>query len=67
MGNKSSGHFLHITAYSKTPIYRGVWGKGNIRGKSGFCLFTLYIISPIWGKVDSRGISEFAVNRGFTV
>ena len=21
--------------YSKTPIYRGVWGQGKIRGKSG--------------------------------
>ena len=22
---------------SKTPIYRGFWGKGYNRGKSGFC------------------------------
>ena len=34
----------NLLIYSKTPIYRGVWGKGN-----------------------SRGISGFAVNRGFTV
>ena len=27
---------LPIIIYSKTPIYRGVWGKGNIRGKSWF-------------------------------
>ena len=24
--------------YSKTPIYRGFWGKGNNRGKSGFAV-----------------------------
>ena len=59
--------------YNKTPIYRGVWGKGNIRGKSGsavnrgFVWFTLCIFSPIWGKGNGRGISGFAVNRGFTV
>ena len=58
------------TEYSKTPIYRGVWGQGNIRGKSGsavnrgFVLFTLCMFSPIWGKWNSRGISGFAVNRG---
>ena len=56
--------------YSKTPIYRGVWGKGNIRGKSGsavnrgFVWFTLCMFSPIWGKGNGRGISGFAVNRG---
>ena len=57
--------------YSKTPIYRGVWGQGNIRGKSGsavnrgFVWFTLScMFSPIWGKGNGRGISGFAVNRG---
>ena len=56
--------------YSKTPIYRGVWGQGNIRGKSGsavnrgFVWFTLCMFSPIWGKGNGRGISGFAVNRG---
>ena len=59
--------------YSKTPIYRGVWGQGNIRIKSGsavnqgFVWFTLCMFSPIWGKGNGRGISGFAVNRGFTV
>ena len=49
--------------YSKTPIYRGVWGQGNIRGKSGsavnrgFVWFTLCMFSPIWGKGNGRGIS----------
>ena len=46
------------TIYSKTPIYRGVWGKGNIRGKSGsalnrgFVWFTLSLcmFNPIWRK-----------------
>ena len=58
------------TYYSKTPIYRGVWGQGNIRGKSGsavnrgFVWFTLCMFSPIWGKGNGRGISGFAVNRG---
>ena len=28
---------IKTSCCSKTPIYRGVWGKGNIRGKSGFC------------------------------
>ena len=56
--------------YSKTPIYRGVWGKGNIRSKSGsavnqgFVWFTLCMFSPIWGKGNGRGTSGFAVNRG---
>ena len=56
--------------YSKTPIYRGVWGQGNIRGKSGsavnrgFVWFKLCMFSPIWGKGNGRGISGFAVNRG---
>ena len=56
--------------YSKTPIYRGGWGKGNIRGKSGsavnrgFVWFTLCILSPIWGKGNGCGISGFAINRG---
>ena len=56
--------------YSKTPIYRGVWGQGNIRGKSGsavnrgFVWFTLCMFSPKWGKGNGRGISGFAVNRG---
>ena len=60
---------LH-TIYSKTPIYRGVWGQGNSRGKSesavnrGFVWFTLCVFSPIWGKGNGRGISGFAVNRG---
>ena len=33
-------------------------------GKSGFCLFTLYMLRKIRGKGDGRGISGFAVNRG---
>ena len=55
--------------YSKTPIYRGVWGQRNIRGKSGsavnrgFLWLTLCMFSPIWGKGNGRGISGFAVNR----
>ena len=59
-----------VCIYSKTPIYRGVWGQGNIRGKSGsrvyrgFVWFTLFMFSPIWGKGNDRGISGFAVNRG---
>ena len=24
--------------YSKTPIYRGFWGKANLRGKPGFAV-----------------------------
>ena len=58
------------TLYSKTPIYRGVWGQGKIRVKSGsavnrgFVWFTLCVFSPIWGKGNGRGISGFAVNRG---
>ena len=67
-----------INMYSKTPIYRGVWGQGNICGKSGsavnrgFVWFTLCMFSPIWGKGNGHGISVFAVNwgavnRGFTV
>ena len=31
-------HFLAAANYSKTPIYRGFWGKGNNRGKSGFAV-----------------------------
>ena len=59
-----------LVLYSKTPIYRGVWGQGNIRGKSvsavnrGFVWFTLCMFSPIWGKGNGRGIWGFAVNRG---
>ena len=58
------------TTYSKTPIYCGVWGQGNIRGKSGsavnrgFVWFKLCMFSPIWGQGNGRGISGFAVNRG---
>ena len=54
-----------ISWYSKTPIYRGVWGKGNIRGKSGsavnrgFVWCTLCMFSPIWGERNGRGISGF--------
>ena len=61
---------LLYAMYSKTPIYRGVWGQGNIRGKSGsavnrgFVWFTLCMFSPTWGKGNGRGISGFAVNRG---
>ena len=52
---RSNGH-NNITNYSKTPIYRGVWGQGNIRGKSGsavnrgFVWIKLCMFSPIWGK-----------------
>ena len=59
-----------LMVYSKTPIYRGVWGQGNVSGKSGsavnrgFVWFTLCVFSPIWGKGNGRGISGFAVNRG---
>ena len=61
---------IYVPMYSKTPIYRGVWGQGIIRGKSGsavnrgFVRFTLCMFSPIWGKGNGRGISGFAVNRG---
>ena len=42
--------FSKFLYFSKTPIYRGVWGQGNIRGKSGsavnrgFVWFTLCIL-----------------------
>ena len=36
----------------------------GVCGKSGLCLFTLYMLRTIWGKGDGRGISGFAVNRG---
>ena len=42
--------YIYILIYSKTPIYRGVWGQGNIRGKSGsavnrgFVWFTLQYV-----------------------
>ena len=61
---------MMICKYSKTPIYRCVWGQGNIRGKSGsvvnrgFVWFTLCMFSPIWARGNGRGISGFAVNRG---
>ena len=48
-------NYSNISLYSKTPIYRGVWGQGNIRGTSGFAVnrgfvwLTLYMFSPIWG------------------
>ena len=67
--------------YSKTPIYRGVWGQGNIRGKSGsavnrgFVWFTLRMFSPIgerkWPRYigvcgkSGRGKSGFYCNRRF--
>ena len=35
---ESKAGCLRLYKYSKTPIYRGVWGKGNIRGKSGFAV-----------------------------
>ena len=60
----------NLFMYSKTLIYRGVWGKGNIRGKSGsavnrgFVWFTLCMFNPIWGKGNGRGISGFALNWG---
>ena len=63
-------YIVSLYIYSKTPIYRGVWGKGIIRGKSGsavnrgFVWFTLCMFSPIWGEGNGRGISGFAVNRG---
>jgi len=56
--------------YSKTPIYCGVRGKGNICGKSGsavnrgFVWFTSFMFSPIWGKGNGSGKLGFAVNRG---
>ena len=67
LGNLSS---YSNVLYRKTPIYRGVRGQGNNRGKSGsavnrgFVWFTLCLFSPIWGKGNGRGISGFAVNRG---
>ena len=69
-GIKKTNVSSFSSTYSKTPIYRGVWGQGNIRGKSGsavnrgFVWFTLCMFSPIWGKGNGRGISGFAVNRG---
>ena len=47
---------LNYSKYSKTPIYRGLWGQAKTRGKSGsavnrgFVWFTLCIFSLIWGK-----------------
>ena len=29
---------MGVSLYSKIPIYRGVWGKENIRGKLGFAV-----------------------------
>ena len=47
--------------YSDISIYRVVCGKENIRGKSGFCWFTIYIVlvKPYLGEGGSRGKSEF--------
>ena len=39
-----------ITNSNNTPIYRGVLEIGKCRDKSGFYLFTLCMLSPIWGK-----------------
>ena len=52
---------LH-SRYSKTSIYRGVWGQGNIRGKSGsavnrgFVWFTLCMFSPIFGEKEMAAV-----------
>ena len=61
-----------MAQYSKTPFYRGVWGQGNIRGKSGLCLVYIMYVESYLGERNGRGISGFAVNRdavnrGFTV
>ena len=60
--------------YSKTPIYLGVWGKGNNRGKSGsavnlgFVLFTLCMFySPIWGKGNGRGKSGRGISGFYCI
>ena len=53
--------------YSKTPIYRGVWGKGNTRGKSGsavnrgfvWCTLCNYVCLVLFG-----GKEMAAVYRG---
>ena len=68
---------LIISYYSKTPIYRVIWGKGKfavnrVRGKSGLCLLVFTYKSLKRGKEIDRGKSRFAlyrsaVNRGFTV
>ena len=48
--------------YSKTPIYRGVWGQGNIRGKSGsavnrgFVWFTLNVCLVLFGEKEMAAV-----------
>ena len=42
--------------YSKTPIYRGVWGKETPAVNRGFVWCTLCMFSPIWGEGNGRGI-----------
>ena len=56
------------TYYSKTPIYRGIWGKGNprqigVRGKS-FYLLVFTFKSLKREKEIEHGKSGFAVNMG---
>ena len=46
----------------------GGGGQGNIRGKSGsavnqgFVWLTICMLSPIWGKGNGSGISDFECN-----
>ena len=66
VGIRLEGFVYHVvqrmTNYSKTPIYRGVWGQGNNRGKSGsavnrgFVWFTLCMFSHIWGSKEMAAV-----------
>ena len=47
MSPQVSLEYIILLLYSKTPIYRGVWGKetsavNRVRGKPGFCF--VYIV-----------------------
>ena len=52
--------------YSKTPIYRGVWGQGNNRGKSGSAVnrgavnrgFTVHIYMYIMSKIVYQSVKS---------
>ena len=52
--------------YSKTPIYRGVWGKGNIRGKSGSSVNRCYTLYTSRAREACTPAGHLPVYRGFT-
>ena len=58
-----------LTSNSKTPIYRGFWGKENIHGKSGFAVnrgFVCFHYSTVKPRFTAvfGGKEISAVNRG---